>query len=190
MRSSLLLLTAVLVSAPVIAPAAAAPSPATNVTVPGDTPTATPSNQQTIQIDNTLTVTSWNASAGEIRITMESAVLTDITITDSMAIVDRLRRGGGARSMEIPRRTYDLDPGTNTIVFDATTVDGESAVTVGHTGDLVLLRSGSLQGTPDPVERRTAQWMIGAVAIGTVLSLGIVVVRRQRNDGEEVRKIV
>jgi len=147
-------------------------------------------SNETIQLTRRIDITRWRFVGGEFVVTLNAELPGTVTLTDSMAVVRKLRGGTGQQAAKIPRRTFTLDAGVNTIRFDGTRADGEAAVSIASGDRLVLLRTGAIDSPGEPVERRTAEWMIGAVAVATVLSVGIVVVRRQREEDEEVTKIV
>jgi outer membrane lipoprotein SlyB len=84
-------------------------------------------------------------------------------------------------------RSYNIGRGEQTISFAASTVDGESAVTLTALGgqQMGLLRSGAMGDDRAPVAFGTAQAVAGGVAVTTGLAT-FLYVRRRRNE-QDVR---
>jgi len=174
MRSLFVVLVAlsfVLVGA--VAPAAAAPD-AVNATVPGSTPDATPaSDDVTVQLSDAVTLKSWSYQDGQFRLRIESDLYTDLVVTDSGDLVRRVDTGGSG-TYQLTQRTYELDEGTQTIVFDAARFQGASAVTIGTTGgDPYLIQSGTtesgLTSGPYPIGTLQIAVLSGAVSVALII---------------------
>ncbi|SEK86832.1 hypothetical protein [Haloferax larsenii] len=154
----------------VASPAFGGTAVATNSTN-NSTTTAAPSTTvgETVSYDLTQTarITRWEVDEnGTFRVTIKAELPTIIQISDTAAVVKSMSEGSGARSVKIPSRRYSLTPGTTTIRFDGMVFDDASAITVGSTGNAVLLRSDSMRtGGNPPVEWGTANALVGGAAI-------------------------
>jgi len=134
--------------------------------------TQTPDDRVSIQLSDLITIKDWSHQNGEFRITVHSAGPTNLVISDAMAI-KRSVEGLGSRAAEIPRRSYTLQDGTQTIVFDAESYQGESAIAVASRDGAYLLKTGSTAGVfSGPFSTRDLQ----VVALAAALSVALVMI--------------
>jgi hypothetical protein len=157
-----------------VAPAgAASPDPA-NATVPGSNTTATPGqNQVSVQLSQVVDLESWSYQDGTFRLRIESDLYTNIAITDSGDLVRQLD-AGGTGTYEVTQRRYDLEEGTQTIVFDVEEYQGAAAITIATPdGDPYLIQSGSTGGGvlagPYPLGTLQIAVLSGAVSVALVI---------------------
>ena len=187
---SLFALCLVVASLAIVPGAAGAAQPtAPNPLNATETATATPEpNATAVDLTESIVIESWEYEDGEFRLTVRSQEATTVTMTDMAAVTRRLREAGGSSAIQIPRRTYAITPGTQTLTFDASTIEEEAAISVGAEGRLVLLRTGQIGGGPGTTSWNTAYAVAALAFVGGVGSVYRVASRQQDDDEPEIRR--
>ena len=154
---------------------AAIPNPTPTVTPTSSSPTATPTpattptetaiaaNTKRMDLGPAVTVTDWEFTDGEFRMTVEADQARTVTITDSGAMMNEISKsGGGSTAVTIPKRTFAVTPGTETLVFDVEQFRGEYAVSIATRGRAAYIGTGVMFGNPFSGGDPTLGWFGGA----------------------------
>lgn len=149
------------------------------------TATPTPENPITIQLSDFVTIKDWTFEDGQFRITVDSAGPRDLVVSDAMAVRNAIYDSGSS-STEIPRRDYTLEDGTQTIIFDAETYQGEAAISVSSREGAYLLKTGSPSGLFSGTFTGTDVQM---AALGAAISVSLVIIYKtyRYSKGEDVQ---
>lgn len=162
---------ATLLAIPIAGAAVTAPPPVSNETA---TETSTPAPESTLSIplNEVVTVTEWEHKNGSFYVTVESDLYTELVVSDSMALVRSIDGGSeSGGSVEVPKRSYTLDEGTQTIIFDSSSYKGESAITLNVEGGSYVLYTGATDSRliPGPISMPMLQAGILGASISTAL---------------------
>jgi hypothetical protein len=162
------------------------------------TPTTTPTEGENetvtteIQLSPTTSVTGWTFDRGNstFHVDIRSKTPTRVTVVDAGAMFEALSARDGSSSAALTMRSYSINPGRQTISFAASTVDGESAVTLTALGgqQMGLLRSGAMGDDRAPVAWATAQALAGGVAITTAGGTYLYIRKRRNDQDVQIRR--
>jgi len=186
MRSFLIAL--VVVGSLFVAPATAASPDAPDPL--NETATVTPDNQVSIQLSEVVELESWSYQDGEFRLRIDSDLATEMVVTDSGDLVRRVE-DGGTGTYEVSERRYDLEEGTQTIVFDAERYKGAAAITIGTRGGSYLIQSGSTSSglTSGPYPLGTLQIAVFSGALSVALVIVYKTYRYSKGDDLEPERV-
>jgi hypothetical protein len=145
-----------------------------------------------IQLSPTTSITGWTYDRGNatFHIDVRSKTPTRLTVVDAGAMFEALSARDGSSSAALSMRSYNIGRGEQTISFAASTVDGESAVTLTALGgqQMGLLRSGAMGNDRAPVAWATAQALAGGVAITTAGGTYLYIRRRRNEQDVQIRR--